>query len=137
MASASPWPSWSVFDRRMTREERGMNFARLPSCSAMKNSSLKNRCKMGILADASLWMTYRDSGRSVGAVIMEAPSLIQPGLKAIRGVGAGATFAEGHELSADQAALVPAGKIGRMLATDEAERLLTKLKVGNNGDRWY
>jgi hypothetical protein len=55
------------------------------------------------------WMTYRDSGRSVGAVIMEAPSLIQAGLKAIRGVGAGATFAEGHELSADQAALVPAG----------------------------
>jgi hypothetical protein len=36
---------------------------------------------------------------------MEAPSLIQAGLKAIRGVGAGVTFAEGHELSADQAAL--------------------------------
>jgi hypothetical protein len=36
---------------------------------------------------------------------MEAPSLIQAGLKAIRGVGTGATFAEGHELSADQAAL--------------------------------
>jgi hypothetical protein len=29
----------------------------------------------------------------------------------------------------NQAALVPAGKIGRMLATDEAERLLTKLKA--------
>jgi hypothetical protein len=77
------------------------------------------------------WMTYRDSGRSVGAIIMEAPSLIQAGLKVIRGVGAGATFAEGHELSADQAALVPA--IGRMLATDEAERLLTKLKARKPG----
>ena len=85
--------------------------------------------KWGFWLMPHFWMTYRDSGRSVGAVIMEAPSLIQAGLKAIRGVGAGATFAEGHELSADQAALVPAGKIGRMLATDEAERLLTKLKA--------
>jgi hypothetical protein len=78
-------------------------------------------------------MTYRDSGRLVGAVIMEAPSLIQAGFKAIRGVGAGATFAEGHELSADQAALVPAGKIGRMLTTDEADRLLTKLEARKLG----
>jgi hypothetical protein len=74
------------------------------------------------------WMIYRDSGRLVGAVIMEAPSLIQAGLNARRVVGAGATFAEGHELRADQAALVPAGKIGRMLSTDEAERLLAKLE---------
>jgi hypothetical protein len=73
------------------------------------------------------WMTYRDSGRLVGVVIMEAPSLIEAGFKAIRGVGAGATFADGHELSADQAALVPEGKIGRMLSPDEAERLLAKL----------
>jgi hypothetical protein len=28
---------------------------------------------------------------------------------------------------------VPAGKIGRMLATDEAERLLTKLKARKPG----
>jgi hypothetical protein len=74
------------------------------------------------------WMTYRDSGRLVGVVIMDAPSLIQAGLKAIRGVGAGATFADGHELTADQVALVPARKIGRMLSTDEAERLLAKLE---------
>jgi hypothetical protein len=74
-------------------------------------------------------MTYRDSGRLVGVVIMEAPSLVRAGLKAIRGVGAGATFADGHELSTDQAALVPTGNIGRMLSADEAERLLTKLKA--------
>jgi hypothetical protein len=74
------------------------------------------------------WMTYRDSGRLVGVVIMDAPSLIQAGLKAIRGVGAGATFADGHELTADQVALVPARKIGRMLPADEAERLLAKLE---------
>jgi hypothetical protein len=67
------------------------------------------------------WITYRDSGRLVGVVIMEAPSLIRAGLRAIRSVGAGATFADGHELSADQVALVPAGKIGRMLPADEAE----------------
>jgi hypothetical protein len=64
---------------------------------------------------------------------MEAPSLIQAGLKAIRGVGAGATFAEDHELSAEHAALVPAGKIGRMLSTDEADWLLTKLKARKPG----
>jgi hypothetical protein len=75
------------------------------------------------------WMNYRDSGRLVGVVIMDAPSLIQAGLKAIRGVGAGATFADGHELTADQVALVPAGKIGRMLSADEAERLLANLEA--------
>jgi hypothetical protein len=74
------------------------------------------------------WMTYRDSGRLVGVVIMDAPSLIQAGLKAIRGVGAGTTFADGHELTADQVALVSARKIGRMLPADEAERLLAKLE---------
>jgi hypothetical protein len=74
------------------------------------------------------WMTYRDSGRLVGVVIMDAPSLIQAGLKAIRGAGAGATFADGHELTADQVALVPARKIGRMIQADEAERLLAKLE---------
>jgi hypothetical protein len=79
------------------------------------------------------WMTYRDSGRLAGVVIMEAPSLVRAGLKAIRGVGAGATFAEGHELSADQAALVPTGKIGRMLSADEAERLLSKLEAREPG----
>jgi hypothetical protein len=73
------------------------------------------------------WMTYRDSGRLVGVVIMDAPSLIQAGLKAIRGAGAGATFVDGHELTADQVALVPARKIGRMIPADEAERLLAKL----------
>ena len=74
------------------------------------------------------WMTYRDSGRLVGAVIMDAPSLIQAGLKAIRGVGAGAMFADAHELTGDQVALVPVRKIGRMLPADEAERLLAKLE---------
>jgi hypothetical protein len=64
----------------------------------------------------------------VGVVIMDAPSLIQAGLKAIRGAGAGATFADGHELTADQVALVPARKIGRMIPADEAERLLAKLE---------
>jgi hypothetical protein len=53
--------------------------------------------------------------------------------KAIRGVGAGATSAEGRELSAGQAALVPAGKIGRMLSTDEADGLLTKLEARKPG----
>jgi hypothetical protein len=55
------------------------------------------------LGDASL-LDDLSRFRPVGK---EAPSLIQAGLKAIRGVGAGATFPEGPELSADQAALVP------------------------------
>jgi hypothetical protein len=59
---------------------------------------------------------------------MEAPSLIRAGLRAIRSVGAGATFADGHELSSDRVALVPAGKIGLMLPADEAERLLAKFE---------
>jgi hypothetical protein len=79
------------------------------------------------------WMTYRDSGRLVGVVIMEAPSLVRAGLKAIRGVGAGATFADGHELSADQAALVPTGKIGRMLSAGEALRHLTSCAIARSG----
>jgi hypothetical protein len=63
---------------------------------------------------------------------MDAPSPIQAGLKAIRGAGAGATVADGHELTADQAALVPARKIGRVLPADEAERLLAKLEASAN-----
>jgi hypothetical protein len=47
---------------------------------------------MGILADASLWMTY-GTGRSVGAVVMEAPSLIQgagAAVLVVPGIGADA-----------------------------------------------
>jgi hypothetical protein len=47
----------------------------------------KTTAKSGFWLMPHFWMTYRDSGRSVGTVIMEAPSLIQAGLKAIRGVG--------------------------------------------------
>ena len=37
-------------------------------------------------------------------------------------------FADAHEFTGDQVALVPVRKIGRMLPADEAERLLAKLE---------
>src|ERR1700730_2820004 len=94
---------------------------------------IKCAAKSGLWMMPHFWMTYRDSGRLVGVVIMEAPSLVRAGRKAIRVVGAGATFADGHELSADKAALVPTGKIGRMLSAGEAKRLLTKLEARKPG----
>jgi hypothetical protein len=45
------------------------------------------------------WLTYRRSGKVVGVVVIEAPSLIDVRMcAALEAVEAGVDFAEGHEL---------------------------------------
>jgi hypothetical protein len=75
-------------------------------------------------------LIYRDANRLVGVVIMEAPSLPQARMNiAMRSVAVGAPFAEGHELSVRQRALVPASQIGRVLSGVEAAELLRRLEA--------
>jgi hypothetical protein len=67
------------------------------------------------------WLTYRRSGKVVGVVVIEAPSLIDARMHAtLEAVEAGVDFADGHELDAALAALVPAEQLERMLSIEEA-----------------
>jgi hypothetical protein len=75
------------------------------------------------------WLTYGDANRVIGAIIIEAPSMLQARTDAaVRGLDGGAPFAEGHPLSAKLMASVPATKIGRMLSGSEAVRLISLLE---------
>jgi hypothetical protein len=75
-------------------------------------------------------LTYRDANRLVGVVIIEASSLPRARMNiAMRSVAVGAPFAEGHELSVPQRALVPASQIGRVLFGVEAAELLRRLEA--------
>ena len=75
------------------------------------------------------WLTYRRSGKASGVVLFEAPSLVHARMQAsLEAVDAGAEFAEGHELGAALAALVPAEQVGRMLTIEEARQLLERLR---------
>jgi hypothetical protein len=76
------------------------------------------------------WLTYGDANSPVGAIIIEAPSMLQARTDAAaRRLDAGAPFAEGHHLSADLMASVPSTKIGRMMSGVEAAQLMHQLKA--------
>jgi hypothetical protein len=76
------------------------------------------------------WLTYGSADGLIGVVIMEASTLIQARMRATaQGIaGAGAPFAEGHELSANLIALVPPTQIGRMMSGTEAMQLIRRLE---------
>jgi hypothetical protein len=75
------------------------------------------------------WLTYGDPDRFVGAVIMEAPSILEARMNAaVRRIAAGLPFAEGHQLSPRLIALVPPTEIGRMLSRTEATQLIRDLE---------
>jgi hypothetical protein len=74
------------------------------------------------------WLTYLRSGKMVGVVVIEAPSLIDARMRAaLEAVEAGVDFAEGHEIDAARSALVPAEQLERLLSIEEANRLLKRL----------
>ena len=75
------------------------------------------------------WLTYRRSGKAVGVVVIEAPSLIDARLNAaLEAVEAGVDFADGRELEAALAAHVPAEQLERMLSIEEANQLWNRLE---------
>jgi hypothetical protein len=75
------------------------------------------------------WLTYGEPDRFVGAVIMEAQSILEARMNAaVRRIAAGLPFAEGHQFSPKLIALVPPTKIGRMLSRTEAMQLIRELQ---------
>jgi hypothetical protein len=67
------------------------------------------------------WLTYGDANRIMGAIILEAPTMLQARMDAaVRGLDRGAPFAEGHHLNVDLIASVSSTKIGRMMSGAEA-----------------
>jgi hypothetical protein len=72
------------------------------------------------------WLCYRRSDR-IEVVIIEAPSITDARSRArARNLAADAPFADGHELDAQQAALVPRDCVGRVLSSKEALGLLDR-----------
>jgi len=75
------------------------------------------------------WLTHRRSSKAVGVVVIEAPSPIDARLNAVlEAVEAGVDFADGHELDAALAALVPSEQRERMLSIEEANQLWNRLE---------
>jgi hypothetical protein len=75
------------------------------------------------------WLTYGDAKGIIGAIILEAPSMLQARRDAaVRGLDRGAPFAEGHYLSADLMASVSSTQIGRMMSGGQATQLMRLLK---------
>ncbi len=72
------------------------------------------------------WLCYHRGDRLVGVVIMQARELLEARmLAAIYGHDKLAEFAEGHEISAEQASMVTPNFIDRMLSPDDVSRLVT------------
>jgi len=82
------------------------------------------------------WLTYNRHGRLHGVVVIEAASLTSACIGAAdNAVDKGASFVEGHELDADQAARIPPGYVGMMLSRKEAARLLDRIARGGGKRR--
>jgi len=75
------------------------------------------------------WLSFRRSGNFVGVVVLEARELLEARmLAAIDGLDECAEFAEGYELSAQQAAMISSQSLGRMLPPSEVSRLISWIK---------
>jgi len=62
------------------------------------------------------WLNYGDASRLVGVIIMDAPSMIEARRNAaVRGIDAGAPFAEGHQLQRQPDGVGAANADRRML----------------------
>ena len=73
------------------------------------------------------WLTYRRCGKASGVVLIEAPSLDHARTQASL-VDAHVDFAEGYELDAALAAVVPVHQVGRMLTIEETRQLLERFR---------
>jgi hypothetical protein len=75
------------------------------------------------------WMTYESPNRLAGVIIVDSASLIGACMRvAIEGIDREAEFAEGHEIDHATAAMIPTAARGRLLAPEEAAKLLLQLE---------
>jgi hypothetical protein len=70
-------------------------------------------------------LVFRDSGRPVGVVIMEAPSMLEAYTNAQ--TLADVPFSETHELSAKMMTSMPPTHIGRVMSGAEAAQMIGRL----------
>jgi hypothetical protein len=75
------------------------------------------------------WLAYYRGEEIGGVVVIESDSLISARMNTLASLYDGFTFAGGHALNAERAALVPQHAIGRMLTLAEAERLLASFEA--------
>lgn len=78
---------------------------------------------------ALFWLSYCRHEELVGVVIIEARNLLEARMIAlIESLDKFADFAEGYELSSQEAAMISSSSIGRMLPPAEVNRLITWLE---------
>jgi hypothetical protein len=71
------------------------------------------------------WLSYRRAEELVGVIIIEARNLLEARMIAvIEGLDKCADFAEGYELSPQEAAMISSQSVGRMLPPAEVNRLI-------------
>jgi hypothetical protein len=74
------------------------------------------------------WLCYRNEGKLVGVAVIEAPSIYHARMQAaVRGIGRAADYAEGKEVAAEHAALIPQDCISRLLSPQEAQQLIERI----------
>jgi hypothetical protein len=80
------------------------------------------------------WLYFRRDGKLVGVAIIEAPTLYHARTRvAVRGIGKAADYSDAKKLDDEDAALVPANCIGRLLLAEEAQQLSDRICAAKAG----
>jgi hypothetical protein len=94
--------------------------------SMMIPPSSGDRCRAG--SKGMWWLYFRRDGKLVGVAIIEAPTLYHARTRvAVRGIGKAVDYSDGKKLDDEDAALVPANCIGRLLLAEEAQQLSDRI----------
>jgi hypothetical protein len=74
------------------------------------------------------WLYFRRGSKLVGVAIIEAPTLYHARTRvAVRGIGKAVDYSDAKKLDDEDAALVPANCIGRLLLAEEAQQLSDRI----------
>jgi hypothetical protein len=77
------------------------------------------------------WLSYNQSGRLLGVLILDSSSLMEARMQAsVDRIDQGAAFKKGYPLDQVAADLVPVTAIGRMLDPVEVEKLIKRFEAG-------
>jgi hypothetical protein len=87
-------------------------------------------------AVARFWLTYKQFGRPLGVLILDAASLMEARMRAnLDRIDQGAAFARGYRVDKEVAGLVPPTALGRLLDPIEYGELLRRLAAGTRKAR--